>query len=113
MRKEICVNLNKKLKNSVTTFKSLIIKSMLFIFVIIFVAGITSSYGFAYVIATTVGSVLGMGLAIAIVYYFVNNKSFNPIDESKVAPLVILTLPFFLIISIGTYYALDFIINLF
>jgi hypothetical protein len=107
------MSLNKKLESSVTNFKSLIIESMLFVFVIIFAIGVSSSYGFDYVIITTISSLLGMGISITIVYYFLNNKSFKPISFSKVALLLILTLPSFLIISIGFYYGLDFIINLF
>lgn len=53
-----------------------------------------------------------MGISITIVYYLVNNKSFDPIDEVKGGILILLTLPFFLSISLGVYLGLDFIINL-
>lgn len=107
------MNFNKKLATKTTTLKSLLLKILLFILGVNFLSGVFANRDFGYVILTTISSLLGMGISITIVYYLVNNKSFDPIDQAKGDILVLLTFPFFLAISVGVYFVLDFIINLF
>lgn len=107
------MNPNKKLKTKTTTLKSILFKILLFILATNFISGIIAKRDPYYIILSTISSLLGMGLSITIVYYLVNNKSFGSIDEGKGNILILFTLPLFLIISLGAYYALDFLVSLF
>lgn len=107
------MNTNKKSETKTTTLKTILLKILLFILAFNVLTGIFANRDFSYVVLSTISSLIGMGISIIIVYYLVNGKSFAPIDGTKGDILILFTLPFFLGISLGAYFALDFIINLF
>ena len=109
------MNSNKKLKNKTTTLKSVLLQTLLFILAVNFMTAIFkgADRDINFSILSTISSLIGMGISITIVYYFLNNKSFDSIDQAKGDILILFTLPFFLSISLGIYFALDYIVNLF
>ncbi len=107
------MSFNKKSENKTTTLKLLLFKILLFILGVNFLSGVFANRDFTYIILSTISSLLGMGISITIIYYFVNNKSFDSMDQAKGDILTLLTFPFFLSISLGIYFALDFVINSF
>ena len=109
------MNSNKKLKNKTTTLKSVLLQTLLFILAVNFMTAIFkgADRDINFSILSTISSLIGMGISITIVYYFLNNKSFDSIDQTKGDILILFTLPLFLSISLGFYFALDFIVNLF
>lgn len=107
------MNSNKKQENKTTTLKSVLLKTLLFILGVNIFNAIFAKGDFTYLIISSVSSLLGMGLSLVIVYYLVNNRSFGPIDGTKGSILILFTLPFFLSISLGLYFGLNFIVNLF
>lgn len=109
------MNFTKKIKNETITFKSLIINIFLFIVVVNFLTAIFkgSDRDIVFSIISTISYLIGIGISLTTVYYFLANKSFKPISFSKVVLLFIFALPLVLIISLGAYYGLYFIINIF
>lgn len=107
------MSINKKTKIEKTTLKSVLLKTLLFILGINLISGFIAKREFTYLILTTISSLLGMGVSIIGVYYFLNKKSFAPIDQAKGDILILLTFPFFLGASVGIYYVINTIINLF
>lgn len=107
------MNSNKKLKVKTNTLNSVLLQTLIFILFVNIVGGIIANLNIIYVISATIIFSVGMGVLTIIVYYLVNNKSFDPIDEVQVNILKLLILPFFLIIALGIYFWWDFIINLF
>lgn len=89
------MDFNKKSENKTITLKSLLFKILLFILSVNILSGVFAKRDFTYLILSTISSLLGMGISISIVYYFVNNKSFDPIDQAKGDILILVTFPFF------------------
>lgn len=108
------MDFKRKIKTETTTFKSLIIKMFLFIIGVNFLTAIFkgADRDIVFSILSTISYLLGMGISLTIVYYFLANKSFKPIDIPKVVLLFILAFPLVLVISLGAFYGLDFIIRL-
>lgn len=107
------MNSHKKTEIKTTTLRIVLLQILLFILITNVISGIIAKRGLDYIILTTISSLVGMGISITIVYYLVNKKSFGPIEQTKGNILILFTLPFFLIISLGVYFALDFLVNLF
>ncbi len=109
------MDFKKRIKTKTTTFKSLIIHMFLYIIAFNFLTAIFkgADRDIVFSILSTISSLLGMGISITLVYYFLANKSFKAIALPKLVLLIILAFPLVLIISLGAYYGLDLIMNLF
>lgn len=102
-----------KKNDKITSLKSILFPTLLFILAVNITSGVFAKRDLTYMISATISSLLGMAISIIIVYYFLNNRSFGSIDQTKGNILILFTLPLFLGFSLGIYFALEFIITSF
>ncbi len=105
--------MNSKKNTKTTNLKSILLQTLLFILATNIISGIFAKRDLTYMIIGTISSLLGMAISIIIVYYFLNDRSFGSINQAKGDILILFTLPLFLGLSLGIYFSLEFIINLF
>lgn len=101
---------NKKVEKSIVTFKSLLVQMILFSLGINLVSSFFSPYEFDLLLA--ISHVIGIAITMPIIYYFLNNKNFNPMLLPKVSLVVILSIPFIGIIALAVYFSIEYVINM-
>lgn len=102
---------NKKVETSAITFKSLLVQMILFSIGINLVSSFFSPYNFDLLLA--ISPVIGIGIAVPVVYYFLSNKSFKSMLLPKVSLVVMLSLPIIGVIAVAAYFGIEYVVSIF
>ncbi|WP_034536284.1 hypothetical protein [Carnobacterium inhibens] len=98
---------NKKIEIRIVTFKSLLVQMILFSLGINLVSSFFSPYEFDLLL--TISPVIGIVIAMPIIYYFLNNKNFKPMLLPKVSLVVLLSIPFIGIVALAVYFGIEYV----
>lgn len=104
------MGMKKEIVTRVVKFKSLLIQMILYGVGINLASSLFSPYKFDMLIPISI--IIGIATAMPVLYFFLNEKSFEPMLLPMVSLVVILSFPFIVIIAIATYFGLEFAINL-
>ncbi|MBM7541580.1 hypothetical protein [Amphibacillus cookii] len=104
------MGMNKEIVKRMVNFKSLLIQMILYGIGINLASSLFSPYKFDILIP--ISTIIGIGIAMPVIYFFLNKKSFEPMLLPMVSLVVILSLPFIVIIAIATYFGMEFVINI-
>ncbi|WP_017473523.1 hypothetical protein [Amphibacillus jilinensis] len=101
---------DKEIETRVVIFKSLLMQMLLYSIGIYLVGSFFSPYQFDPLLP--ISSIVGIGIAMPVIYYFLNNRSFGPMHLPKASLVVILSLPFIGITATATYFSIDYVISI-